>query len=452
MEAAKNILQTGFQAGYEKSIGWPFLLSLAFGLCGINNGAAFYLSIILGALTVGGIFLMAFIISQRKDLSLVAAFLFSFFPAHVRWSACVETNVASLFFIVLTIVSCFLYYRTPKRSLLWLALSFLIFTVQIRPENYIYIFLFFVGCFIFDCRTFKKADYMLILACVLLLIPNCIQTFIFYTRESWPRNTGLAAVMHSLVYLYYNFLYFARYIFNASFQPILLSLLIGFGAGCMFLKQKKEWCFLLFWFVLLSFFYFFIFSFQEIGKEGDLGNNTRFFMMFYPITSLLACYGIVFLQDRIRSGLAKKIILFFCAGLLCVFFVPYTLQSSAWFTDSVRALDVTIPTLIKKDIPRDCIIVSHWPSLLRSTTDFRVVDLDDFLKNELRQKEILRPGQCVLFFENCVSFFSGFSLEKEQCKQLKREFLLEPFLTYSNKDVSFTFYKILGLSKHEEKS
>lgn len=447
MEGAKSLLQTGFQGDYPKSIGWPFLLALVFAVFGVTNTAAFYFSIVFGALTAGAIFLMTFAITQKKGMSLFAAIIFSLFPAHIRWSASIETNVASLFFIILTVCSFFLYYRLGKRPLLWLVLSFLAFTVQFRSENYSLPFLFLAGCFIFGRQPFKKADSIPILASILLFMPNCFQTFVFYMKENWPHNIGLNAAGGSFSHLSYAFLYFARFIVNADFQPLLLSIFIVLGAAHMFFKKRKEWCFLLIWFFLFSLFYFFLASFQAIGARGDTLNKTRFFMMFYPITVVFASYGIAFLQERFKGGLAKKGVIIFSTALLCLFFIPYTLNASYWFRDSIRSLDVAIPSLIKENIPKDCVIVCHWPSLLRATTDYEVIDLADFLDDEALQEQIMKPGRCVLFFENSVSFFSNYSLEKRMCEDVKHNFLLKPYRVYGNKDVRFTFYEILRPKK-----
>ena len=126
MEAGKDMLQTGNQGDYPKSIGWPFILTIVFGIFGINNWVALYASTLFGALTIFAMFFMSFIITKRKDLSLISALLFSLFPVHIMWSASAETNITSLFFILLTIFFCFLYYQNKKNSLLWLSLHYIL--------------------------------------------------------------------------------------------------------------------------------------------------------------------------------------------------------------------------------------------------------------------------------------------------------------------------------------
>ena len=153
MEAGKDMLQTGSQEDYPKSIAWPFILRIAFGIFGISNWTAIYTSLLLGSLTIFTIFFMAFAITKRKEIGLLSAIFLALSPAHIRWSASAETNIASLFFITLTIFFCFLYYNKLKYSLLWLALVSLAFTAQFRPENYIFPILFLIGCFIYSKKS-----------------------------------------------------------------------------------------------------------------------------------------------------------------------------------------------------------------------------------------------------------------------------------------------------------
>ena len=68
MEAGKNMLNTGSQMEYAKPIGWSFLLSLVFGIFGINNWVALYTSLFLGALTIVLMFFVTFLINSIKSL------------------------------------------------------------------------------------------------------------------------------------------------------------------------------------------------------------------------------------------------------------------------------------------------------------------------------------------------------------------------------------------------
>jgi len=254
MEAGKDMLQTGNQGDYPKSIGWPFILGIVFGIFGINNWVALYTSTLFGALTIFAMFFMVFIITKRKDLSLISALLFSLFPAHIMWSASAETNITSLFFILLTIFFCFLYYQNKKNSLLWLSLVSIAFTVQFRPENYLLIPLFIFGCILYDKSFFRKINFRFVLPFLVMLIlsfANLVQVLDFQSSSNWIESDtygGKTGDNWSASNLFQNSLKYGVNIFNNKYQPIIISFLFVLGLFYMFHKQRKESLFLSVWF------------------------------------------------------------------------------------------------------------------------------------------------------------------------------------------------------------
>lgn len=446
MEAGKNMLQTGSQDYYPKSIGWPFILRIAFGIFGVSNWVALYASTLLGSLTIFTIFFMTLIITQRKIISLVAALLFSLFPVHIIWSASAETNVASLFFISLTIFFCFLYYRNRKNSLLWLALVSLAFTAQFRPENYIFPLLFLFGCFIYDKVSFKRIKLEFVLPWIVLIIlpfADLVQSIDFLQSTNWIENesggeqSGSNWSFHNLIY---NSSHYGVYIFNSEFQPVLFSLLIFPGLIYMFFKQRREELFLMVWFLLLWFAYFFSWF---VGGVPSILGKTRFFMGFYPITIIFVCYGLLLVKDlasNIKNSLIKKLTLPLIILILVIFFIPYSFKASELFDSPAHRLEAKIPELAEKDIPSDCIIIANLPTILKSTTDLNVIDAGEFLDYPKIQEEVFNHTSCVLFFEDLTC--SLFEFTEERCRRVKDEFLMEPFTFYSEKDKKFTFYKI----------
>ena len=98
-----NIDTSYFQNSFYKSLGWPFLISLAFLIFGKVALVANYLSSFFGVLTVLNVFFIAYLLFDNEKIALWSSFLFSLIPMHIVWSGSGETNVASLFFITLTI-------------------------------------------------------------------------------------------------------------------------------------------------------------------------------------------------------------------------------------------------------------------------------------------------------------------------------------------------------------
>jgi 4-amino-4-deoxy-L-arabinose transferase-like glycosyltransferase len=450
MEAGKNMLQTGNQGFYPKSIGWPFILRIMFGIFGISNWVAIYSCTLLGALTVFNMFFLAFIITRNKQLSLISALLFSLFPAHIRWSATAKTNVPSLFFILLTLFFCFLYYKNKKNSLLWLALISLAFTNQFRPENYVFPILFLLGCIIYDKKFFKNINLKFILPWLVLIIlsfANIIQLLDLYLPTDWMASdtqgkiTGSNWSFHNLIY---NSFHYGVYIFNSEFQPFIFSFFIFLGIIYMFFKQRKEELFLIIWFCLLWFVYFFSW-FQTFGGT-DISPKGRFLMSFYPITVIFICYGILLIKDLvsplIKNSLIKRSILPLSAIVLIIFFIPYSIKASESYNSPSLKLETKIPELAEKDIPNNCVIIAHWPTVLKSTTNLNVIEIEKFLEEKELQKEILDNADCVLFFEDVFCSYHGDEY-KGKCNNLKKNYDLEPYKSYTEENIKYTFYKIV---------
>lgn len=450
MEAGKDMLLNGSQGDYAKSIGWPFILRIVFGFFGIINWVAIYTSIFLGALTIFNMFFLAFIITKRKDISLVSALLFSLFPAHIRWSATAENNVASLFFITLTIFFCFLYYKNKKASLLWLSAVSLAFTAQFRPENNIFPILFFIGNILMDKKFLRKLNFKFILPWLVLAVlssANLIQVLEFKLSTDWIESdtageqTGSNWSFHNLIY---NSPHYGVYIFNSKFQPIIFSFLFMVGLIYMLHKQRKEALFLLMWFCLMWFVYFFSW-FQTLGGGTDILCKIRFFMSFYPITVIFAAYGILLIKEllsKVKKYRIKNKILPLIAIVLVILFVPYSIKASTYFNSIAHRLETRIPELAEKDIGDNCIIIANFPTILKSTTNLNVADIGYFLAYKSFQEDILNKSDCVLFFEDIYCLDFDFGDYKEKCQNIKKNHSLEPYVSYSEGDKTYTFYNV----------
>ena len=448
MEAGKDMLLTGNQGSYTKSIGWPFILRIVFGVFGISNWVAIYTSIFLGALTTFNMFFLTFIITKKKGISLISALLFSLFPAHIRWSATAENNVVSLFFITLTIFFCFLYYRNKKASLLWLSIISLAFTVQFRPENHIFIVLFLLGCILY--QSFKKLNLKFItplLILAILVLPNLIVVLDFKLSTNWMESdtlgqqTGSNWSFHNLMY---NPFHYGIYIFNFKFQPVIFSLLLIIGLIYMLYKQRKEALFLITWFCLIWFIYFFSW-FQTLGGGTNILSKVRFFMSFYPITIIFAAYGILLIKDllsKFKNYRIKNKILPLTIIALVIFFIPYSIKASSYFNSTVHKLETKIPELAEKNIGDECIIIANWPTILKSTTNLNVYDVGYFLTSESFREDLLSKSDCVLFFEDIYCLDFDFGDYREKCQSIKKNYNLEPYISYFEGNKKYIFYKV----------
>ena len=444
MEAAKNMLQNFSQGDYPKSIGWPFILSISFLFFGVSNWVALYTAVVLGTLTILNVFLLMYIITKKKLISLFSAAIFSLVPLHIRWSASAETNIPSLFFVTLTLFFCFLYYRKRVYSLLWLAISSITFTVLIRPDNYLLIPLFFLGCLIFKVKISTKRIILILFFLIVLVSPSILQSLDWYSsfnRLETESGGQLIANNWSLSNLIYNSLHFGPNIFSKAYLPFFIPILSIIGFIYMLFKQKREACFLIIWFI---FFWILFFS----SWVQTIGGRERFFLSFYPSIIIFVGYGLQLFLNLVHKTMIKpqlkNIFCFFIILVPIFMFFPYTLKATDMHNALCVKLETRVPELAEEDIPSDAIIVANWPTILKSTTDLDVIDINYFLGDYSFQNAAFKGTSLLLFFEDyCCFDFPQNDLYKKNCEMMKKKFKLQPYKEYSEGKNKYTFYKVI---------
>lgn len=439
MEAAGNMLHTGFPGEYYKSIGWPFLILIVFGIFGINNWVALYTSLFFGALTAFPLFLLTLAMTNRRMLALMTALIFSLLPFHVFWSATAETNVISVFFTVLSMWLAVLYYRKPSGRGLWLALAALSFTAQIRPENYIFFPIFFLGCVVYRLKVHEKKYFFIlpVLFAAIISFPNLIQVLHFTASLNIIEN-----ISDNPKWGFENLIRNTAVVGPELFRSLPLIILVSafLGLWMFFKKDRRGTVWLLAWFAALWFSYFS--SFLEI-----LGGRSRVFLSFYPILSIFSAYGIYFIIDKINYLIPDKDfkLVFKFLAINAVFWVLFFgLKDRMPPPDAYKILETRIPEFIKRDLPSECVIIAGEPAVVRGSTDFKAIRTQEVLEAS-RPEEFFAEHKCLLFFEDYYCF-RGHQKAMEECSVFKKKFSLEPFKVYSGDSgsgrVEYTFYKL----------
>lgn len=440
MEAGKNILQTGYQDYYPKSIGWPFILSISFGIFGTSNLVAIDTSIFFGAISILIIFFLTYVIAKKENAALLASLLFSLFPLHIIWSASAETNATSLFFVLLSIFFYFLYYENDDDSLLWLSVTSTAFISQIRPENYIFFPLFILGCLIYKKNLLKNSESLICCSIIIFLtIPNFFHILDFQISTNWiesDTNGAASGDNWSFFNLFDNSIMYGKVFFNSHFYPSILSFL-SFVGFFYLLKTKRKACFFLAtWFIFIWITYF-------SSWFQTLGGKERFYTSFDPIVIILSSIGIFYTLNFISSKnlflnkITKSVAIF----IILLFFIPYYSYIKNYASSSELVLETQLIETVEKEIPKNCTIISSCPTILKSTTDMDVIDIKTFFQNENLQEKLLNKD-CILFIEDyCCRGWDPKSLGN--CNKIKSSFTLEDFKSYTQGKEKYTFYKIL---------
>jgi 4-amino-4-deoxy-L-arabinose transferase-like glycosyltransferase len=441
METAKNILEGNygyFVQGIYKSIGWPFIIAVGFFLFGVDNLVAHYASSVLGILTVFNVFCLALVLFKKEGIALWSAFLFSLVPVHIAWSGSAETNVASLFFITLALFFSFLYFERKNNHLLWLSLVTLAFACQVRIENYFLLLLFLVGLLIFKIKIFRKTDLkttlssLLLIALVIILItPNLANTLHHHLSANWNELTSKNqqyAPNWGISNLVYNSTHQASHFFDSRYHPPIFSVFLIIGFIWALIKKRKASIFLSSWFLLLFLIYF--------GCWPNLGPKSRFFMGFYPITTIFAGYGLYSVTNSFSLTKIKKfLILVLIPIIILSFFFYIKKEIGNTISDFQGKMQTAITHLAAKKIPQNCIIIANEPGMLTGVIDSEIINLKFFLIDENSKQEIFQKTDCLLFFEDytCDSNMQFISGWQENCQKIKKEYKLTPFLIYSEK-------------------
>ena len=219
------------------------------------------------------------------------------------------------------------------------------------------------------------------------------------------------------------------------------------GAGYAFLKERRIFLFLSLWFILLWLSYFSSWM-QSFGGGIAVVNKSRFFIGFYPIIYIFSSIGVQFILEKFNAKIqiSYKYIFSIVVIIFIILFLPYTIMAKNIFSDKKHLLETQIPELAEKDFPKNCIIIAHWPTILKSTTQLNVIDINLFLNDSMFQKRIMNDYKCVLFFEDFMCELLAENKEG-RCQELKDNFQLQEAYSYYKENIKYIFYEVKDKKK-----
>lgn len=443
MMTAKGLLDDFFGIRHERAMGWSLILAISFKLFGLGLNTAFYTSSALGALTILNVFFIALILSKKEEIALYSSFLFAVLPLHIFWSGSAETNVPSLFFLTLAIFFGLLHFQNRNNGILFrLSLASLAFACLLRPENYFVFVIFLILALIFNFRSFRSFSQNFILPAVIIsvLIAPCF----FETAIHYFGYPAVAKVSNwTLKNLVVGSKNYGKYFFNNALHPIIFSILYLAGAAYLFFKNKKIFLFLISWLLL-----FYLVYFPSWFGGAGVGGGSRIFLNFYLPMAIFGGYFICFLRKYLwlkGSGKALVAILFL---LIQASFLVYIKNNNNYIGGLIgpHKAETEIIKLAEKKVPKDCLVIANFPLML-ITTNLEIIEINN---GEEYGAPFYNSG-CTLFFQDYTCGRS-WSIHRPDylanCAKMK-EYNLEPYLTYSEKNYTVGFYKILTPSHTE---
>lgn len=239
--------------------GWPFLISLAFKITGVNIQTAYYLSALLSSLTVLLVFLTGTLLFKNENAGLWSALIFCVYPVFLRLSTSSAMGTSSIFFIFLTLLAFILYFRQQKIPLLYFSFCCLAWASNMRQEAILTILpllLVFFALFHPNLKSeFKKPHiYICLLISAFFALPAALASFYgvstgFYFFYETPAQMNNDIMLN----LQYNFTYWL----SNRIQPLSIVLMAIFSFFVFFRVDRRLCYYFCGWFTFLYFFYTF---------------------------------------------------------------------------------------------------------------------------------------------------------------------------------------------------
>ena len=347
--------------------GYPLFLSFAFKLLGDSEETVFLLNILLGALSVVLIFWIAYLIFENNlNIAFWTAVVFNFLPAHLKYSGSGNADVASLFFILVSLWVVLLYLKGKRLFLLYLSISAAVYSAYIKPENLIFCLLFLILIpFLYANKKISKRDLILLISFIsALFAPLLIRVPFMVSNE----QVNAEGAFLSLEHLRKNSLVNLQYLFDFRFHSLVSTVFFVLGGVLLFFQEKKKWLFLFGWFLvfwLINSSYFFGMFSLLYSSDSD-----RHFFFSAISFSILSGYGISVVLKKTRLRLILALIIL---NLLIV--------NSTFATE--RIVNYTFERNVYKEylylkestrkIPDDLFVITYEPSAMITIINKKVM-------------------------------------------------------------------------------
>ncbi|MCL4382017.1 glycosyltransferase family 39 protein [Candidatus Marsarchaeota archaeon] len=402
--------ELGFDPG-----GWPFLISIAFGIFGISNTTSYNLELFLGVLSIISVFLIANLLIKRKELGPISAVIFSFIPEVFIWSKTLANpDMSFMAFAILAMLLFLIFIKRSNKKTLLPFIFCILFAIYLRVEALLLVPFFLVIFLTLGDLGIRKTfntkikllfvklssdRNLLFLGMVsIILIEPQLYTMIATTPELQANaafylypNTPIFSSSYVLPNLSANVLFLAGLL--KDYPIIFLPNITAFAIlGLIFLlfmkKYKSRFAVLLLLFGFFS--VYFIFYLFYFSGSVLVGVSVRYFLILYPVLSILAAFGLlglgdliigVFSKGRNQRYLTYSILVFLFFALPFIYTAPILINPTyTYYGFPVNNITANIPGLNPyttqyaktsedfirsnyKLVPAGCLVLSEVPSL-----------------------------------------------------------------------------------------
>jgi hypothetical protein len=428
--------------------GWPFLISMAFQLFGVNELYAFLLN---NLLYLGGILVVFFItreIKKRGDSApifpaFLAAAVYAMIPHNLIWSNTAAAEPSAAFFTGLAVLCLMVWLRTGAARHLFLLAVVATFACQFRPESGLLVALAFAAVVIISPTPlstpfFRKDFWAMGLPATLLMIPHLLHLFTV-SGQDW----GAPGAVFSWSYLWKNLAVNGPYYFNNDQFPVLFTLLALTGLFFSTAEWRRR-IILLVWFLL----FWGIFLFFYAGSYR-YGADVRFGLLSFMPVAVLAGLGGGFVRDLIGKnrgggdgkkdlgGIGTLIIIVLIAGWMSFLPMIRTVGQQAW----EARFDHQYAREFIREIPERSIVLTHIPTMFLLWNQNAIQTYAGVNNPDVIQSLITKYQGHVYFHDNYWCHAEPDS-PPGLCGQIRTKYDLEEIVTATEQHRRYGLYRL----------
>lgn len=456
IDSAKELYSSYDIQWYTRVIWWPFLLSLILPIFWFSSIAGVIFSLLLSVWTIALLYVIIYYIFNNRHIALYASILFSVLPFHVFWSDKLETNIPSLFFILLSILWCLIYSNTQNLKIFLASIFVTVFATTFRGEN-IVLYIPLCVLVITHFKTFFqpiKNFYISVIvwiSAMLLASANYLNQYFFTNSQSWNYWQGDNISLDSF---FDNNSFFLEGFFDNRllfFYDFIVLLGIFYGWYCVYTKRIQiRWMGLILF--LLPFCGIYI-MYNLIWLQYVYGVD-RLFMEVYPIYALFFGIGVFFIWNILYQYVSNK---WKCVVYILLIWLVF---SNVLFAGNYKqisehhSLQMSLSQEFSNYYDNKCVYIVFKPFYYNWYVDgFNYSYNYEFISSETLREKLFNNFSCVMFIDDkfCNDHSPGnkFSWPDKRnsnsyCKDIKNTFPLSEIVTYQWENYRYWIYQIIS--------
>jgi len=334
--------------------GFPFVLSLAFRMTGVDELWAHRVNHVLFALGAVAVYWIAGMLFFRENVALLAALVYILTPESLLWGATVAVEPGASAFAAIGVGAWILFCRKPSWGTVLFAASALAFACQFRPESGLVLVVAAAAVVLLSPSLWVRRElYGAAVLVFFLLVPHFMHLFVV-RHEKWGSEEAKFSMQHVKGNAKTNALY---YVEGKELPPWYL---LAAVVGLFYPRRRRDAGVTGLWFVL--FFGIFI---PFYAGSYRYGADIRFALVASAPLAILAGAGIGWASDGLRRFFDTRWGAAAPAVLLVYGFTYYmplvrTVGPEAW---QARA-DHDFARDMVAELPSESIVLTHNPGML----------------------------------------------------------------------------------------